>query len=932
MKKVIFFFFLSLCQLVIGQDKGTVKGKVTDKEMSGDVLPFANIYVKGTSIGSTTDMDGNYTISVPVGQQTIVFSFIGYQTIEETINVVAGKTTVLNKEMGASEGVALDEIEITTTVNKEKESALLLEQKKATVIQTKIGAQELSKKGVSDVATAVTKTTGISKQEGSGGVFVRGLGDRYNVTMLNGLPLPSNDPSKKNINLDIFSTDIVQYVGIDKTYSPQNYGDFGGANIDISSKVYTGTGFVELGLGMGANSAAVSQSDFYLTDGPNYSGFYSNNYPDFPLNNYNFETSWDRVKSNPPINGSYSIKGGDVFNIGENAKINFFSVASFDNGYKYKEGIARGNVATNGLIRRDYDYKGYSYETNTTLMGGLRFKYKDHTFNYNGLYVNTTTQKQEEYEGIVDVFDYAPEGGAFVQRQTFDRTQLIVHQLLGDHRLNDKFDISWGGSYNFVLNNVPNRRQVILSPDDWDEPEGPKSFRNANNQSDNHRYYHNLQEEELAARVATSYKFAKNEDDEYKGKLILGYNGRFKNAYFEATQFNFAIRDRGNQPIVEDQYDLDSYFNQENFNNGLFEIVTFRGGLGSGIDVLLPQTYYAEQYINAGFMSLEYMFSEAFSGVFGVRLEQVNQNVYWDTSLSNGENELSFLEYLPSVSLKYVLNDQQNLKFAASKTYTLPQYKERAPFQYEDVANTTFGNAALYQSTNYNIDFKWDYFPKSSEIISAGVFGKYIQNPINEIVINSASNDVSWVNSGDKATVIGAEIELRKNIFEDEIESGDNYLKSDLTAGFNFSYMYSNQELDGDKVLRETTERGFPLSVDFSFDESSLTGASDVLVNADVSYFREFTNKRSIRTTLAYNYFSDRLYSLATEGRGNLVQSGVSTLDFILKSKVNEKIGLNLSVKNILNPTYKTTQEKQDVIVSSYKKGLDVSFSLTYNF
>ena len=145
--------------------------------------------------------------------------------------------------MSASEGVSLNEIQITGSVSKESESALLTEQRKATTIDQKIGAEELNRKGVSDVAAALTKTTGISKEEGSGNVFVRGLGDRYNITTLNGLPLPSNNPSKKNIDLGIFSTDIVEFIGIDKTYAVKNYGDFAGANVNIASKNYKGNGF-----------------------------------------------------------------------------------------------------------------------------------------------------------------------------------------------------------------------------------------------------------------------------------------------------------------------------------------------------------------------------------------------------------------------------------------------------------------------------------------------------------------------------------------------------------------------------------------------------------------------------------------------------------------------------------------------------------------
>jgi hypothetical protein len=935
MKKLIFIAILVLTQSINAQDRGTIKGLLTDKEVNNEPLAFATIFIKGTTFGTTSDFDGNYTLSVPAGTQTLVFSFLGYKTIEKVLLVEAEKTITVNQLMAAEEGVSLDEIVVKSSTSKETVNALLLDQKKAVSIQTKIGAQELASKGVGDVATALTKTTGISKEEGSGGVFVRGLGDRYNVSTLNGLPLPSNNPSRKNIDLDIFSTDIVGYISIDKTFDAGNYGDFSGANIDISSKDYKGKGFFEIGVGSAVNSEAIGQSNFYLNDGPDAFGFYNKNYPAFPLNNYNFSTSWGREKAGPPINSSLSIKAGDSYEFGDNAKLNFFAVASFDNGYTFKEGVSRGSVNVGGLARRDYDFQSYEYNTNSTLMGNVGFKLKDNKFKYNFLAINTSSQKQDEYTGTVDVFDYAPEGGAFVQRATYERTQLFIHQLLGTHKLNDAFNIDWGGSYNFVGNNIPDRRQVILTPDNWDIPEGPKSFKQTNNESDNHRFYQKLEEEEIAANFSTSYNFNKDEEDVFKGKLTLGYNGRFKNVKFWATQFNFRILDRNNQPIVADQYHLDAYFNQENFNAGLFEIKTFRGGLGAtSIDVLLPQTYDGDQTIHAAFAKMQYKFSPVFSAIIGLRGEQINQNINWSTSLdpSGNSSELDLFELLPAITLKYELNEKQNLKFAGSKTYTLPQYKERALFQFEEVTQAYIGNPALYASTNYNVDLKWDYFPTSSEIISGGLFYKHIQNPINEATINSASNDVSWVNSGDKAAVVGVEVEVRKNIFNNEKEVNENTLKEKLSVGLNVSYMNSNQELDSNKVQEETTERGFPISVDFTNTESRISGASDFLLNTNVSFYKDFLNDKSLQTTLAFNYFSDRVFALGTEGKGNLIDAGVGVLDLIIKAKLSKNIGIGFTAKNLLNPTIERKQETQNVLVSSFKNGANVNLSFSYNF
>ncbi|WP_299833389.1 TonB-dependent receptor [uncultured Tenacibaculum sp.] len=928
MKKILLIALVCLCQMVGAQDKGTVTGTVTDKEMNGESLPFANVFIKGTSIGGNTDLDGKYTISVPAGNHILTFSFVGYQTIEKPITVVAGKTLIINQELGASGGEQLEEVQINTTINREKETALLLEQKKAVVIQQKIGNQELARKGVGDVATAVTKTTGVSKEEGSGTVFVRGLGDRYNVTTLNGLPLPSNDPSKKNIDLSIFSTDIVEYIGIDKTYALNNYGDFAGANVDIASKVYKGKGFAEISLGSGINTVANNKT-FYGSDGPNSFGFYKTNYPAFPLNNYNFTTSWDRQEGDAPVNTSIAIKGGDSFNLSDNTRLSFFAVGSFNNDFTYQQGVTRADVNVSGVARRDLTRESYTYNTNTTAMGNLRLKYKSHEFKYNGLMVNNSSDTHDDYQGIYDIFDNAPEGGAVIQRQTYIQNTLFVHQLLGDHKFGENIEFDWGASYNFNKNNVPDRKQTTVLPNRNDEPNGPKSFLLISNDSDNHRFFSDLEEEEIAANSSITYKFAKDADDINRAKLKLGYSGRFKDVDFDATQFNFAITLRTvTQPIVDDVYNLDSYFNQENFNAGLFAIRTFRGGLGSTIDVLLPQTYGGKQNINAAYAQFEYKFSDKFTGIFGVRGEKISQSLFYNTSILNGQSELDETQILPSVSLKYTLNDKNNLKFAASKTYTLPQFKERAPFLFEDIVNNSLGNPNLYSSDNYNVDFKWEFYPEKEEIISAGLFGKYIANPINEVRINSASNDISYANTGDWGVAYGVELELRKKLFNFETETEDKTLNNKLTFGLNGSYMMHNQELDKEKVIRENPGN----SVDFSFEEDGFAGASDFLLNTDFTYLKDFRNGMNIQSTVVFNYFSDRIFALGTEGKGNLVDKGYSTLDLILKSSINENISVGLSAKNLLNPSIERFQDNQDVTILSFRRGVNLNFSLSYKF
>ncbi|WP_299394693.1 TonB-dependent receptor [uncultured Gelidibacter sp.] len=909
MKHLFTLLTLVFTSILSAQSTATIAGKLIDKEYNNEPLAFGNVLIKGTTIGTTSDMDGVYHFdNLDEGRYTLVYSFVGYETKELEVVLEAGKVVNVDVEMFAS-SASLDEVVITTTTRKESETALLLDQKNAIEIKQSIGSEELSRKGISDVASAVVKTTGVSKQEGSNTIYVRGLGDRYNSTSLNGLPITSNDPEKKNISLDLFSTDIVEFISIDKVYGPKISGDFAGGNVDITSINYKGKGMLEVNLGstMGTN-ALDKYNDFQLQDGPNRFGFSNYGVPNNPLNGYNFENKLAPVKEKP-IGSALGLKAGKSFSIGEEGSLNLFATASFDNGFEYRDGINQ-SVSAQGAKLKSFNQERFSYNTNTTGMFNANYRLNsNHKIAYNFLTVNSSNQTKDGYKGFIR--DIAEDNNGLIQRSTYVQNTLMIHQLLGNHKLSDRLDFDWATSYNKVEGDMPDRTQNTLK---YSEDANGYVFAQ-NTITDNHRYYQNLVEDELAANLSVSYRLNEDEDGVSKGKATLGYNGRFKNRDFEAIQFNFRISGSELNSAVNPD-NLDAFLNKQNYNNGLFGIESFAG--------LTPQTYDGEQLIHAGFASLEYNLSEKLSAVAGLRFERVEQTVSWRTQLdaSGRSNTFNRNEFLPSVILKYELNEKQNLRFGASKTYTLPQFKERALFIYEDVTEVKVGNPDLYPSQNYNVDLKWEVFPKNSELFSVTAFGKYILDPINEITLASSTNDISFINTGDSGYVYGAEIEIRKNLFNfDEEESNK------LSAGLNASFMQTHQELDSEKVRQETN-----YNTNLTNDTSGFTGASDMLLNADLSYIKAFNNDGNLMATLAYSYTSDKIYALGVETKGNLVDKGVGTLDFILKTKINKHFGIDLTVKNILNPAIERIQENasEDITVLSFKRGAFFKLGLRY--
>lgn len=901
----MFVFGISYAQ------KATVSGTITDLSYNNEVLPGVSVTIKETTVGTQTDVNGKYSIDLNQGNYTLVFNFIGYTPVEIPISVKAGEKRTINYGLGP-DNISIEEVVIEFVQSREKESTLLIQQQRAIEIKQNIGAQELSRKGVGDVAAAVTKTSGVSKQEGSGSVYVRGLGDRYNSTSINGLPIVSNDPSKKNIDLELFSTDIVEYISIDKVYGSQISGDFAGGNVDISSKNYKGNGMLEVSLGSSVNSNAVDKhNNFFLPDGPNKFGFSNYWTPANALTSYNFQNSLNPI-SGTPFGGSIALKGGKSYDVGNQGKVNLFATANFNNGFEYRQGI---NQATDshGNPLKSFDQEKFSYKTNTTGMFNVNYSLnEDHKLCYNFLFVNSSDQSRDVYKGFIR--DLAEENNGLIQRGTYIQNTLFVHQLLGNHLFNEKTELDWGISLNEVEGNMPDRTQNTL---------GFRESLNGytliqNSTTDNHRYYQNLTENEWATNVVLSRKIGKNELGYSKGKISLGYNGRFKEREFKAIQYNFNILASERLNTVVNPNRLDDFFNPENYNNGLFTISAFAG------DAF--QVYNGEQTILAGFASIEYKFSDRLSSIFGLRFESIEQTVDWKTQLdaSGGSNSLKKNGFLPSLVFKYELNDKHNLRFGASKTYTLPQFKERARFIYEDVTETTFGNPYLYSSQNYNLDLKWEMFPQNDEVFSVTLFGKYITDPINETTVASSTNDISYTNTGDYGYVYGVEFEVRKNIFNLKEENTNK-----LSVGLNATYMKTHQELNADKVREETNGL---ININLTDKESGFTGASDVLLNADLSYTKNWKNNSGIIATLAYSYFSDRIYSLGSEGKGNLVDKAVGTLDFVLKTKINKNLGINFSAKNLLNPKVERVQENtsSDVVALSYKKGVYFSLGISY--
>ncbi|WP_299776784.1 TonB-dependent receptor [uncultured Formosa sp.] len=913
MKQLLIALVFLTTALSYSQDAGTITGKLTDKEYNNEPLAFANILIKGTTNGTTSDMDGMYSLTdLTPGKHTLVFSFVGYLTQEVPVTVTAGNTTQIDIIMSAS-AAALDEVVIQTTTRKESETALLLDQKQAVVIKESIGAERLSEIGVTDAAAATSKISGVAKSEGSGEVYIRGLGDRYLSTTMNGLPIPSDDVNNKNINLNLFSTSMIENVGISKTYTTSAYADQSSGNADITSKGYSKKE-LSIGISSGYNTNLFGVDNFKksIISEDVTLGFHKKEYA---LVDLITRQGWDPIIQKNYGNYGIGISGGTKFEVfGKQVKL--FAAGSHSKKYNYQTGIFRSyrsNILDNEFT--DTELSNTSINSTGYINLGLKLN-SDNNIRISSLSVNKSDDNVYEQgrNGEGYVFDQDPqEDGAFVRDQNFKQTTMLINQIEGDHNITERNTLKWAAGFNYVLAQEPNRIRNEVNILDENTVQyahvGDYQQRKSSQQ---------IEDTEYNAYIIDAIELGKFDEDANTRPLKLNFGADYRQKDRSFNSLFIGVRARDFQvPTVDD---FSETFTTENFNNGL--VLRERD----------PDLYDADLNIIAGFANLDFGLNKKFSGNLGVRLERDEINVNWDVANyvgRLGSIKKEYTEVYPSVNLKYELNENQFLRLASSLTQTLPEFKELAPFEYvSPTGRVTRGDPDLEKSDVFNLDLKWEFFPKSSELVSATAFYKQIKNPINLAQTRGSSGIFEYSNTGDAADVVGLEFEGRVDL----ITNDDDDALLNLNA--NVTKMWFTQDLLEDYQYNNITE-------------TDLQGASDLIINGSLSYNSH--KEKEFIATLTGNYSSDKIYALGSpEDFTNsavlyndaIIEKGFVTLDLVVSKLITDNLLIKFTGGNLLNPEIKQTQNIRNIntgiqtneTVLSYKKGSLLSLSLKYTF
>ena len=936
MKITHLLFGLLFMVLSYGQNNAKITGFVLDKDTKKPI-ELASVFLKGTSYKTDTDATGKYELLAKPGNFTLVVSFVGYKTQEKTVVLVAGQTQnfTCNLQENASK---IDEVVVKVSVKKTNETALLKEQQKAVEIKQSIGAQEMSRKGISDVEEGLTKMSSITKVE-SRGIFVRGLEGRYTNLLLNGLATPTNNPFNKMIPLDLIPTDVVDVIDTYKTFSSNVYGDFAGATFNVQTTTKSAKPITKISAGIGYVTNN-NLKDFYFTEnsqkGFGYFGFESNyrNLPTYfgatPTSKSIdgakaqkiFESSLAPVKSRSPLNSSYGILHGDKFNMGA-AKLSYLFSLNFDNSYQYREGLRRtfqpGQYSqfSNNLLKKTFNYK-----TNSSAILGLNYSSEKLNLATNILYLKSSSSEISTSTGVLNAQVNTP--NAFLYVNKYEQTDYINGQLMSEYKLSNDGNskLKAGVSAVKTIYSLPdiNSFSGIINPDQT------ISYRYGGNNF--LRQYLNIDNNIfMSGYLEYNHSFGKD------NKMIFGVNA---NENEISSSYRFLNL---NQNTNYNTYTL----NLENVNNQIMLDLN-DADLNKRLFYIEQSAYNWKAKVKdrtiAAYGNFIYNINEKWNANVGVRIESFNQtSFYKDGSASNKFKEVTTSKsyILPSLNVKYLLNDLTNLRFASSLTYTKPISMEGYPIQIVDPEGETIqGNTFLKNSQNFNVDFKYELFPTAAEMISLSAFGKKINNPIEKIYIASAGGPMISYTNSKEALLYGVEGEIKldcKRISEK---------LSSLSIGFNGTLMQTQVTI-ADKItnpingeLMDNIENVFAKGE----NKRQLQGASNWLINSDIKYAFNLSKKWNSTISTVYNVFGKRIFSVGSNGLDHIYEMPVQKLDIVWSNKINDHIDFKLAADNILNPNVKLelgNESKNSFIENSkiykdFKRGIGLSMSFSYTF
>ena len=957
--KQLFLFILCFSVLSAMAQNGTIRGTIFDED-SGEAIPFAKVLVEGMGTGANADMDGKFSINIVAGTYSLKLSAGNYnQQIVQNVIVVADEVTLLDNLSLSNVDKELGTVVVTVEAIKNTENAILkIKQKRSNQIDA-ISGKGMAVLGTSNAATTLATVPGVSIVGGKY-VYIRGLGDRYNKTLLNGMDIPGLDPDRNTIQMDIFPTNILENIIINKSFIAELPADFTGGVIDIALKGFPEKRQRSVSLTGSYNPAFHFQKEYLTYDGGqlDFLGFdngtraipATKNIPFFAQAIGSEETA-ARYKEvlagfNPTMAAyeqmslmdfGVSTSFGNQFNK-EKYTIGYNVVASYKNSTDYYKnvefgrfGLAGNSDSTNMQVR---ERQTGSYGTNNVLMTGMAgfaVKTLKSKYTFNLLHL----QNGESKAGVFNYLN-SDQGAVFNGYQhNLEYSQRSLTNLLfsGEHSDSaNVWSIEWRVAPTLSLIKDPdirftryeNRNDSLIIGTEAGFPE---------------RIWRELNEKNIASKVGATKKIKVFKRD---ANIKFGTAYTYKVRDFIIRNFALNVRD------VNLTGDPDELFAPENIwpqNGDITKGTTYEASfLPSN-----PNKYNSNIHSVAGYFSTEFNPWKRVKTVIGLRVENYTQRYTGQDQLGvnvfNNDVVLNDLGFYPSLNVVYAVNEKQNLRFSYGGTTARPSFKELSYAEiYDPVTGRTFigglfkdedinsgqvyWDGQLTSTDIHNIDVRWEIFPKPGRIVSVTGFYKRFINPIEIVQFSAQTGSFQPRNVGD-GEVLGGEFEIRQSL--------DVVSKKMQNLSFNLNLTYTSSRIAyslTEKESREANARTGHIIGDYR----DMAGQAPYLINAGLIFggAKEGFGK-GLSAGLFYNMQGPTLQFVGIVDRPDIYSVPFHSLNFNTNKVFgkNEQFVVGFKVQNILNDKKEAVFRSfnaNDQYFSKLSPGTTFSARFKFNF
>lgn len=804
-------------------------------------------------------------------------------------------------------------------------------------------AEDLQRTGDSDAAQALTRVTGLSVVEGRF-IYVRGLGERYSSALLNGSPLPSPEPLQRVVPLDLFPADILESVTVQKTYSVNYPGEFGGGVIDLQTLSTPSEPFFNFSASIGANSETTgkdgliyygSRTDFTGFDddtreipgplglafasgnrivaGPNYTDLQLRQIgqalPNAPLRLLQREQT--------PVNFGFGVSGG-LSSDSSLGTLGLVFVAGYDNNWRMRDGVQQeGRIDAGELVvSSDYAYQSNQNDIGLNFLGTVSLQREDHELKWTNFYVRNVTKEARSRVGYNDLA-----GG--VVRDDYTEwyvRQLFSSQLAGEHFFGaeDDWNLNWRAAYAKTSRDAPFETRFGYG----ERADGVF----VHNIQANRISFSELDDELISGGVDLSYRLPLS--DAREAVFTVGLETYDNERSSEQRDLRF-IAPNG---LTEEQREsrIDYLFSDINIGPVLqIEEVTGSNGASA---------FEGSLKVNSAFVNVEAEVIPLVNLTAGVRYEQGEQSVVpydlFGGAVGFLPTEIEEEYVLPAGTVTWNFAEDMQLRLAASKTIGRPQFRELSPLQYTDPDSDRLfiGNPYLVDTEILNLDARWEWYFARQQYVTFGVFYKDLEKPVEASIIDQGGARFQTYLNAPQAVLMGAEFEAKKYFeFESTLDFVAN--KRWLVQG---NYTFTDSEVqveDGDMVF---ATQGLGVAQPASFfivDGSRLQGQSEHLANLQLGW--EDDTARS-QATVIVNYASERSSARGLPGEPDLIQEPGVSLDFVYRKDLEyagHELGLSVELRNLLGTEFDEYQELGNKIrINNYELGTSAKVSLTARF